>query len=179
MKKTRKGFTLVELLIVVAVLATLTGVMMTSVGTSTAKAKAATISTNVSTCVNAIAAYYTATASEGNDKALNAVMLEAIPQFGSYAKDTNNLIKYTLKSDASDKTDVTKWTMTVDFSGDPDKDGIREALMKVRGYEGAYTADATVDTAFTAPTGDIWGTTTTKNYKFKVTLYNGTISAAD
>ncbi len=57
MKRTRKGFTLVELLIVIAILGTLSAAMSVSVIGSTAKAKAATIASNVEACVNAAALY--------------------------------------------------------------------------------------------------------------------------
>ena len=46
MKKARKGFTLVELLIVVAILGILSVSMMMSVGGTTAKAKASMIASN-------------------------------------------------------------------------------------------------------------------------------------
>ena len=64
--KTRKGFTLVELLIVVAILATLAATMVASMGGATAKAKAATITSNVEACVTAVQKYY----ADGLGKAL-------------------------------------------------------------------------------------------------------------
>ena len=47
MKITRKGFTLVELLIVVAIMATLSATMTMAVSGSTARAKAPTIASNL------------------------------------------------------------------------------------------------------------------------------------
>ena len=67
MKRTRKGFTLVELLIVVAILATLTAAMTASISGSTAKAKAATIASNVNACVEAARMYCTAHMDDGTD----------------------------------------------------------------------------------------------------------------
>ncbi len=59
MKKARKGFTLVELLIVVAILATLTAAMTASISGTTAKAKAAMIANNVEVMKSAATQYYT------------------------------------------------------------------------------------------------------------------------
>ena len=65
MRNTRKGFTLVELLIVVAILATLTAAMTVSVTGTTAKAKAATIASNVEAFVN-VARLYCADNTDGD-----------------------------------------------------------------------------------------------------------------
>jgi len=58
MKKARKGFTLVELLIVVAILGILSVSMMMAVGGTTAKAKASMIASNFDAARTAVAAYY-------------------------------------------------------------------------------------------------------------------------
>ncbi len=57
MKKARKGFTLVELLIVIAILATLSGAMLVASGSATAAAKASTIYTNIGNIKTAATLY--------------------------------------------------------------------------------------------------------------------------
>lgn len=177
MKKTRKGFTLVELLIVVAIMAALAATMTYSMSGSTAKAKAASITANVNACVKVISAHYYDTASEGNNDKLLDVILAGIPTFGSFANtDDSNLIQYTLAADATTATDVKKWTMTVDFSRDPDKEAIATALGKVKGYDNVYKVKND-GSGFEADTAN--ALTISSTWKFKVTLYNGTISKAD
>ena len=58
MKRTHKGFTLVELLIVVAILGALAAIMTVSSGSSIAKAKATAIANNLKTCTTAAQLYY-------------------------------------------------------------------------------------------------------------------------
>ncbi len=177
MKTSRKGFTLVELLIVVAILATLTATMMVSMNGATAKAKAATIASNVDACVTAVKKYYGDGLGVKYESHVNDVISQAIPRFGSFTED-GNTIKYTLADDPAedkpDPTDYTKWTMEVDFSEDSEKEEIRRALMNIRGYDYAYTKNSTA--GFTKgdaiiPTGDA-----NNAYKFQVNLYNGTLS---
>ncbi len=58
MKKMHKGFTLVELLIIIAIIGILSATMMVSVTGSTAKAKANAIANNVASCRLAASSYY-------------------------------------------------------------------------------------------------------------------------
>ena len=57
MKRTRKGFTLVELLIVIAVLGALSAAMTMASKTATAKAKAASIVNNLKICTSGAEIY--------------------------------------------------------------------------------------------------------------------------
>ena len=65
MKRTRKGFTLVELLIVVAIIGALATMMTLSAGTSAAKAQAASIVSGFKMVRTAVVQYEVASADEG------------------------------------------------------------------------------------------------------------------
>ncbi len=58
MKRTRKGFTLVELLIVIAILTALTASLTINMSGATAKAKAAAVRANFDACKTAAMTYY-------------------------------------------------------------------------------------------------------------------------
>lgn len=88
MKRTRKGFTLVELLIVVAILATLSAAMTMAVSGSTAKAKAATIASNVNACINAARLYAINNAGDDLDKlTADDVLYESMPTWKDFKLD--------------------------------------------------------------------------------------------
>ncbi|MBQ9434391.1 MAG: hypothetical protein IJU26_09270, partial [Synergistaceae bacterium] len=91
----------------------------------------------------------------------------------------DKVIKYT-----PDGTGPDNWVITVDFSKDPEKDAIRTALMKIKGYGKYYKttttttgtgADATTTTTTEATA--LFDTTKTADtdYQFKVTLTTGKI----
>ena len=149
MKKTRKGFTLVELLIVVAILATLAGVMMTTITGQTAKAKAAAIVHNVDACKKAAMVYYS-TYWNSNDDMKDATAKTVLDKYVPNHADFNvNGITYTpdeTKKGVSTE-EATKgiplWEMTVDFASDGEAAEIQKALEKIPGYvkvEGNKTA---------------------------------------
>ncbi len=154
MKITRKGFTLVELLIVVAILGTLSASMMVSFGSSTAAAKASSIAANVSACMSAANAYY--------NENLNTITADTTTD-DIKAKITNwdkiasgGAIVYTLSGAGSDN-----WVIQVNFSTatDKEKTAIATALKKIQGYNA--TADSgTIDSG-----------------NFKVNLLTGEITA--
>ena len=173
MRITRKGFTLVELLIVVAILATLTATMMMSFGNSTAKAKAATIASNVNACRNAAMAYPVTHGANGlASLTADDVLFASLPSWKDF-NNANNTIKYAaLTADANKGYD--NWAITVDFSGDTEKDGIAEALQKINGYNLSYENATATGVAIVSPNTS---TTTTSNgkYAFQVTLTTGKI----
>ena len=179
MKKMRKGFTLVELLIVVAIIATFTAAMTVSVTGSTAKAKAATIASNVETFKTIAALDVANNAGENlSKKTAEELMIEHLPTWADFANpaDTDTVVKYTASGTGPDA-----WTITIDFSKDPEKDAIRTALQNIKGYGKYYKTTTTAATETTpasttnTPTA-LFGTgTADTDYQFKVTLYNGKI----
>ena len=139
MKKFRKGFTLVELLVVIAILGTLSAAMTTSVSGSTAKAKAATIASNVET-FKAIACMYVVDRAGEDLSSVTAdnVMKAELPAWAdlSGAVAADKVIIYTAEGTAGPST----WKIKVDFTNDPENAAIQTALMKIRGYGKYYKA---------------------------------------
>ena len=182
MKKFRKGFTLVELLIVIAILGTLSAAMTTSISGSTAKAKAATIASNVETFKTIAALDVANNAGENlSKKTAEELMIEHLPTWADFANpaDTDTVVKYTASGTGPDE-----WTITVDFSKDPEKDAIRTALMKIKGYGKYYKTTSTTTgegtdavTTTTTEATALFDTTKTADtdYQFKVTLSTGKI----
>ena len=181
MKKSRKGFTLVELLIVIAILGTLSAMMSVNVAGSTAKAKAAAIVSNVASCRSAAMMYAVNHGTDGIDtKTADDVLFDALPSWKDYS-NANNKIKYAadLTVDVSGTNKAKgkgreNWAITVDFSQDPEKDTIVEELQKINGYNKSY-ANAADKTGT-----DIVKKADSKNdgsYKFRVMLLSGKIEA--
>ena len=203
MKKARKGFTLVELLIVIAILATLTAAMTASISGATAKAKASTIAANVETmktvaqacqsnggplAVNRTAsAADTAVTSVSDATAENVLAggMAAWADFSDESESNTATIKYTADTDTNNNSGKgpDHWAVIVDFSTDPDKDNIRTELKKIKGYRKYYKVDPAVsdgdDTETThveTTVEDIFTTgTADKDYKFKVFLISGRV----
>ncbi len=180
MKKARKGFTLVELLIVVAILATLTAAMTMSVSGATAKAKASTIASNVNACISA-ARLYAVNNLENDLSTLTAedVLHASLPTWRDFklATGATTGISYEALTDDANKG-VANWAIIVDFSKDPEKDTIVEELLKIKGYGNSYSSAETSDTG-TAIIAKNTATSGTSNgkYMFKVTLSSGKIEA--
>ena len=168
MKKFRKGFTLVELLVVIAILGALAAAMSTSVTGATAKAKAATIANNVAACITAARLYAINNVEiDLTTKTADDVLFDCLPSWKDYS--TGN-IKY---ENVTDGKGIDGWAITVDFSGDPEKDAIVDELTKINGFKNLYaTADATGTAIVTKTAGETAG-----KYKFKVTLNSGKIEA--
>lgn len=150
MKITRRGFTLVELLIVVAILSTLTAAMTVSVTGSTAKAKAATIASNVNEFVKA-ASIYSNTEDANVSTATTDTVIEAY--MGKW-KDLKNgtSVKYTAndltkKEEGSTWTQDKTWCVKVEIL-DTDKANIIAELEKIPGF-GKYDGQTTAVTSGT------------------------------
>lgn len=156
MKKAHKGFTLIEMLIVIAILGTLATTISISMGGATAKAKAVSIANNIEACKNGAALYYSDTvnkANTGDDAGKPTDFLKDestyVPNWKEFA--TEGTITYTAGTE--DKPD--EWTVTVSFANDKESTKILSALQKIPGYKSATGTGV------------------------KVTLLTGAISAAE
>ncbi len=145
MKTSRKGFTLVELLIVVAILATLTATMTYSVSGSTAKAKAAAIANNVNAAETAVSLYMVNNAGDAlNEMTTDEVLRAAMPTWADFGDTSATTpIKYQAVN-TSDKGPA-NWAIKVDFSGDGEKDAIKTALQAIKGYNKYWNGTALAD----------------------------------
>ena len=134
MKKARKGFTLVELLIVVAILGILSVSMMMSMGGSTAKAKAATIRGNFDAARAAVAIYYgiNIDSKDAINKDCDNVLSASIRNW-SNLKTTTNSIYYGASGTFGGKN----LKITADYTKDPSSGDIDDAL---NGYGNGISA---------------------------------------
>ncbi len=131
MRHVHKGFTLVELLIVIAIIGTLSAMMSVSTSGATAKAKAAAIAANVDACKSAAVLYAINATDDVSEKTADDVLKESIPTWIDFSDGNTKYAAVT----GDDGKGSDKWAITVDFSGEPEKVAIRDALRKIKGYK--------------------------------------------
>ena len=144
MKRMRRGFTLVELLIVVAILGTLAAMMSVSTNTATATAKAQQIINNIEACKTAAGIYYLEhrdddMTAEGAVKTAAAFLNDTSTYVPGWKDYTTGSIKYTVDTKGEG---YEKWAIQVDFTGDAEIVGIKAALGKAKGFQGTTAAAA-------------------------------------
>ena len=141
MKKFRKGFTLVELLIVIAILGTLSAMMTSSTGDATVRAKVSQIVGNIEACKLAAAVYYADNFDNKelkmSEKSAEDVLKANIPTYKDFQE--GNITITPLTGDDGDYLGRDKWTIKVDFTKDADRTRLAALLKNTRGYSGSYT----------------------------------------
>ena len=162
--KTRGGFTLVELLITVSILATLSATMVVSIRGATAKTKAAVIASNVEACISAAA--LCVVDADQNTEALSSMDADTMlgkymPKWADFSGVASDPVTYTAAGKGPNS-----WALTVDFKNEPEKEEVKKSLQKIKGYGKYYDGGNKADVM------------SNNSYAFKVMLYEGRIVAS-
>ena len=193
MKRTRKGFTLVELLIVVAIVGVLASMMTISAGSSTATARAATIYNNIHSIKMAGLMYKMQEGDAFSEKNVNNDNLKAskLLDMETYNKTngTANNIQYKIvpgtEATPADNSDADNPVAAVpakgayvicSFASDTDKIAIAKALrgykdIRIDGDEDGET-NYTVGAFFFHPTASSLPSTGAEDYDTTMTYTN-------
>ena len=146
MKRTRKGFTLVELLIVIAIMGVLAAMVSISAGSSTASARAATIYNNIRSIKMAGMMYQVQKGDSFKESLVTQSNLETskVLKLENYngTGDTASNITYAIVQgvDATEDAAAKGAYVTCDFSKDADRVAIANAL---KGYKDIRVGDST------------------------------------
>ncbi len=135
MKRTRKGFTLVELLIVIAIMAALSGSMMIAGSTGTKKADVAKVATGIATVGNAVNLFIT----------ISGDTADALTYFNGHSEDfvtIPNRQRYKVTRDEASATAAARWYVSYDvtkapISGDAAAIAMIKKVSEDNGYVGS------------------------------------------
>ena len=160
MKRTRKGFTLVELLIVVAIMGVLAAMMSLTAGSSTATAKAAAINNNIHNIKMAAMMYMIQQGDSFAETNLNATVIDATNAVSITTLNANNTrIQYKIVAGTENDTThaITAGAYVIcSFANDTDKTAIATALGGFRDLRVDSTS-ATVGSLLYHPTASSQG----------------------
>ena len=158
MKRTRKGFTLVELLIVVAIMGVLAAMMSLTAGSSTATAKAAAINNNIHNIKMAAMMYMIQQGDSFAETNLNATVIDATNAVSITTLNENNTrIQYKIVAGTEEDKVITAGAYVIcSFASDTDRTAIATALNGFRDLR-VDSTNATVGSLLYHPTASSQG----------------------